>query len=93
MPHRLEVVSRFRKTRAEIRFNKLHSLGFVDVQHLYLLDCITLSSNFSSSQLQTIADSLSNHVSQKIFIDEPFLPNEFTWAIEIGFLPGVTDNV
>ncbi|MBS4027711.1 MAG: hypothetical protein KGZ58_03645 [Ignavibacteriales bacterium] len=93
MPHRFEVISRHKETRAELRLNKLRSLGFVDVQRFYLLDCITISSDFSPSQLQTIADSLSNPVSQKIYIDEPFLPNEFTWAIEIGFHPGVTDNV
>jgi len=93
MPHRIEVLARHRETRAQLRRSKLHSLGFVDVQRFYLLDCITISSHFSPLQLLKISSALSNPVSQQVFIDEPFLPNEFKWAIEIGFLPGVTDNI
>ena len=43
--------------------------------------------------LKKIASSLVNAVVQKAYLDKQVIPKKFTWAIEIGFLPGVTDNV
>ena len=36
---------------------------------------------------------MTNPVAQKVSINVPVSPSQFSWAIEIGFLPGVTDNV
>ena len=36
---------------------------------------------------------LANPVTQRALVDKPLMPRRFDWALEIGFLPGVTDNV
>ena len=53
----------------------------------------TIKKNLSKNQLNKIALSLTNPVYQKFTINQPTLADKFTWAIETGFLPGVTDNV
>ena len=47
------------------------------------------SSESQAAQSETFANSLANPVTQKV--NET--PDDFDWALEIGFLPGVTDNV
>jgi phosphoribosylformylglycinamidine synthase len=53
----------------------------------------TIKKDLNKNQLNKIALSLTNPVYQKFTINKPTLLNKFTWAIETGFLPGVTDNV
>lgn len=47
------------------------------------------SSSSKNAQNPKFAESLANPVTQKV--NQP--PTDFDWALEIGFLPGVTDNV
>lgn len=42
--------------------------------------------------IQKIADALHNKLVQNARINQP-LKEKFNWALELGFLPGVTDNV
>lgn len=58
-----------------------------------IVDVYTIEKNLTKKQLLSIASSLSNPVSQKFSINQPLKISKFTWAVEIGFLPGVTDNV
>jgi phosphoribosylformylglycinamidine synthase len=53
----------------------------------------TIKKNIDQNQLKKIALSLTNPVYQKFTINRPTIVDKFTWAIETGFLPGVTDNV
>ncbi len=63
------------------------SLGSVEVADSYILD-----GNFSAKDIQKAAALLTNPVIEQA--DLPYRgPKNFTAAIEIGFLPGVTDNV
>ena len=50
-----------------------------------------IESNLSQEQLQVAAKRLTNPVIEQYHIDRIF-PPDFTYAIEIGYLPGVTDN-
>ena len=93
MPHRIEIISKFKDERTEIRLKKIHSLGNLEVKNIFIVDVYTIDKNFSFENLETFASLLSNPVTQTFFIDKPFFPNEFSWAVEIGFLSGVTDNV
>ena len=47
------------------------------------------SSASADAQKDSFAQSLANPVTQKV----NQTPTDFDWALEIGFLPGVTDNV
>jgi len=52
----------------------------------------TIDYKFSDEDVKKIADSLCNPVVETYRINKP-TDLEFDWALELGFLPGVTDNV
>ena len=59
-------------------------------------DAYLIDSKFSKIELEKLAQALTNPILEKYFINEPFeFPStgNFSYAIEIGFLPGITDNV
>ncbi len=62
-------------------------------QIVALVEAYTVKKALKAAQLKEIADSLHNPVSQKAEINALTAPKDFTWAIEIGYLPGVTDNI
>lgn len=92
MPHRIEVKSEIVDTRAEVIKKKLKSQGF-SVEDIQLVDVYTIKAELSSPKLEQIASMLSNPVTEKATIKKHQAPARFNWAIEMGFLPGVTDNV
>src|SRR3989339_1019963 len=53
----------------------------------------TIKKDLNQNQLKKIASSLTNPVYQNFNINKSTLVNKFSWGIETGFLPGVTDNV
>ncbi|NLD56802.1 MAG: phosphoribosylformylglycinamidine synthase, partial [Methanomicrobiales archaeon] len=91
--HRIEV--RYKTDpRLKVRTDRIRSLGF-QAEELHLVDVYTIattSRDFSPDELQAIASQLANPVVQVYSIDAPTRAN-FDYAIEVGFLPGVTDNV
>lgn len=58
-----------------------------------VINVYTIVKNLNQNQLKQIASSLINPVYQTYTINQPTLIKKFTWSIETGFLPGVTDNV
>lgn len=66
-------------------------------KQVFIEDVYTIHQPKSSAQVTKLAELLVNPVIQTYRISSPKQPlvNErsFTWAIEIGYLPGVTDNV
>ena len=91
--HRIEV-HYSADPRIKIRTARIRSLGF-SVDELHLVDVYTLvtcTRDFSGKELSDIGAQLINPVVQKFLVDTPTkIP--FDYAIEVGFLPGVTDNV
>lgn len=57
------------------------------------INVYTIVKSLNQNQLKQIASSLTNPVYQNSNINQPTLINKFTWAVETGFLPGVTDNI
>ncbi len=73
---------------------KLKSMGFADkVRSADLVDVYTIDADLSHDQLAKAASRLANDVIQTASVDSPQAPETFDFALEIGFLPGVTDNV
>jgi phosphoribosylformylglycinamidine synthase subunit PurSL len=72
----------------------MRSLGF-PIDELHLIDVYTIAMStreFSGEELAGIGTQLINPVVQNFLVDAPMrIP--FDYAIEVGFLPGVTDNV
>jgi phosphoribosylformylglycinamidine synthase len=94
MAHRIEIFSRISDARAEVRKHKIARMRLKGkLEDLKLTDIYTVSKDLDSEQLKKCGEILTNPVSQGFCIG-PYVPNEkFDWAVEIGFLPGVTDNV
>jgi len=95
MPHRLEIASTIADTRAASLQIKLTSLG-IDAERLHgieVVDVLSIDRQLDAETLELAANALSNPLMQQTFVDQPYSPTQFEWAIEIGYLPGVTDNI
>lgn len=85
MPYRIEVLAHNDDGRARQIENSLAALGrrvSVRVADVY-------TSENPAAGKPAFIDSLVNPVTQK----SGETPKDFDWALEIGFLPGVTDNI
>lgn len=92
MINRIEIISRIPDTRARLKKNQLHHIN-KNVDEVFLVDVYTIKKGFESNQLNKIASSLTNPVYQNFKINQPTIVDKFSWGIETGFLPGVTDNI
>ncbi|MBI5614254.1 phosphoribosylformylglycinamidine synthase, partial [Candidatus Gottesmanbacteria bacterium] len=93
MIHRLLIDMTVPDTRAGYRKAHISSLGFPKVQRVRVVDVYTVEKQVTNTELKKIGSVLSSPVSQSVYVDTFFPNKSFDWAIEIGFLPGVTDNV
>lgn len=97
---RIEIFSKVFDTRAMMQKKRLVELGLVNEKaEIWMADVYTISKLFSPTELEKIASMLTNPVIQEKVIRKKSLetnqeqdPKPFEFAIEIGFLPGVTDN-
>ena len=61
---------------------------------LQILDSYKIKRNLKSKDLEKIANFLTNPILEEFSINKlPSSIENFTYAVEIGYLPGVTDNV
>ena len=91
--HRIEVHYTV-DPRLTVRTDRIRSLGF-PVDKLHLIDVYTIatsSRDFTPDELSQIGGLLINPVVQEYTVDKA-TSAVFDYAIEVGFLPGVTDNV
>ena len=65
----------------------------IDVEEVSTIDVFTIEGNLTKAELREAATGpLSDPVIQKHAVNSA-LAEGFDWLIEVGFLPGVTDNV
>ena len=91
--HRIEVHYK-KDPRLKIRTDRIRSFGFL-IDELHLVDVYTIATvqrDVSRAELAEIGARLTNPVVQDFVVDEA-TQALFDYAIEVGFLPGVTDNV
>lgn len=88
MAQRIEIVSKEEDMRAEVLRRKIRAMGF-HVGDVKLVDAYTFEKNLNRRDRRKVADMLMNPVSQA----ELSRITGFDYAVQIGFLPGVTDNV
>jgi phosphoribosylformylglycinamidine synthase subunit PurSL len=97
MTTRIEIFSKTTDARATMLLKKFRGLGFENITNLFIADIYTVDKTLSKNQLEQIAVKLSNPITQEYIFrtkDVEVRPkNKFSFAAEIGFLPGVTDNV
>ncbi len=90
---KINIVSKTNDTRAKVRKEKLEAIGFKEINDIHLQDTYTIDKHFNKRELRRIGLMLTNPVTQNVYINKLFSPGKFSYAVEIGFLPGVTDNV
>ncbi|MBN2457825.1 phosphoribosylformylglycinamidine synthase [Candidatus Woesearchaeota archaeon] len=88
---RIEIDSREKSAESEKFEKKLNRLGY-EVEVIQTSKVYTISHSFSKDQVKKISGSLYNPVVETARVDEP-LSFDFDYALETGYLPGVTDNV
>jgi phosphoribosylformylglycinamidine synthase subunit PurSL len=94
MVHKILISAKVPDPRQNILLNKLQGLGFKKNCHkVEIIDVYSIKKNLNQKQLIFCADMLANPVVQEYDIDTINGKISFDWAIEVGFLPGVTDNV
>lgn len=94
MISRIEINSTIFDTRADSKKKKIETMGFKGkIKQVYLADVFSIEKKISPSQLNKIIEALVDPLIQKAHINKPFTPQSFTWAIEVEYLPGVTDNI
>lgn len=108
MISRIAVYQKVPDTRATVRLKSFQNFPFYKkIKSVSLADIYTIEKTLSSEQLKNVALTLMNPVTEgskiriissgsenTLFVNlEHNLKVDFNWAIEIGFLPGVTDNI
>ena len=108
MISRIAVYQKVPDTRATVRQKSFSNLPFnKKIKSVKLVDVYTIDKTLSSEQLKRVAETLINPVTEgsKIRMKSAGSENTlyvnldhkmkiaFDFAIEIGFLPGVTDNI
>jgi phosphoribosylformylglycinamidine synthase subunit PurSL len=94
MAFRIDIHKTVPDTRAAVyaeRFKKgslAKALKNVWVVDSYLVDAVC-----KSAEQKKIAQALTDLHTESFSLGDEWSPHTFSWAIEIGFLPGVTDNV
>ena len=72
-------------------FSRLNLSG--KIKALSIIDSYTVDAEFSPADIAAAAATLTNPILEKYAINQIPKLRDFTSIIEIGFLPGVTDNV
>ena len=89
---RIEISNTVKDSRGNSYLEKIKKAGFAATE-LKTSAVYTISRDFDSDQQQQIGEILTNSVYENFSIGEPDFSRDFDFAIEIGYLPGVTDNV
>ena len=98
MISRIEILTIVFDSRAQLRKQKFSYFPFSKkIKTISLIDVYTIEKKLSTLDLNKIGSAVSNPVTQQYMIkngkNNLSKKNEFDWVIEIGFLPGVTDNI
>ena len=93
MALRLEVSSKVPDSRAQQFIQKIQAVfPAILVENAQVVDVYTIDKDFSSSEIEKITAALTNPLTQQASTTKSVM-NGANYAIETGFLPGVTDNV
>lgn len=92
MAKRIEVSPKILDARAVSLIDNLASFGY-EVEKAAVIDVYTINKDLDETSFTKIADLLVNPVTEKATINGKTDIEDYDFAIEIGYLPGVTDNI
>lgn len=91
---RIEIFSKTQDARAKVKKRKFEILGFKGkIKDVFLADVYTIDKKINHKQINQTLFALTNPVNQIALVNKPPVLPKFNYAIEIGYLPGVTDNI
>ena len=94
MTHRVTVRAKGKDARAERYLRTLKSRFLKSTwRSVAVTDSYTIAAKLSRRELTQLAGELANPLIEEYSIGAVLAPKSFTVMVEIGFLPGVTDNV
>lgn len=94
MTHRITVRAKGRDARAEQYLRTLKNrFPKVKLRDVAVTESYTIDAKLLSKELETLSEKLANPIIEEHSTGAVLAPKSFSAAIEIGFLPGVTDNV
>lgn len=94
MASRIDVQYTIADTRSQLKLRQFTKLGLSGkLSGVTVVDSYVVDASLSQKELLAAAGSLANPLVEKAFVNTPVRPGKFEWVLEIGYLPGVTDNV
>ena len=94
MVQKIDIAYKIDDTRGNVKKENFDALGISgNIKDVRIVDSYTIDESFSKQQLRKIAGALSNPLIEEFSINKSWAPKDFDWVVEIGYLPGVTDNV
>ena len=94
MAHRIEITNRegIRDPLSEKVKRRIERDLGIRVEAVRTIEVYVIDASLTRAQLEELVRAYSDPITQRYTIDEP-IARDFDWVIEVGFLPGVTDNV
>ena len=92
MAIRIDVISTIPDARAAQKLKSFRELVSVRITDVRIADSYTIDTKLTASGIAKARKALTNSRVEGSHLGR-WLPDRFTFAVEIGFVPGVTDNV
>ncbi|TAJ15625.1 phosphoribosylformylglycinamidine synthase [Patescibacteria group bacterium] len=92
MAIRIDVTSTISDARALVKAHAFQALAGSVVKKVYVVDSYLIDASLSKPAIQKVRNALTNAQVETSHVGR-WLPAHFSYGIEVGFLPGVTDNV
>ena len=93
MAKRIEIQLKINDSRAEILKKSLNLEYGNIIENIFMSEIYTLEKDLNEKEFEKIKTLISNDTVENISYNAPIIKSQFDFALEIGFLPGVTDNV
>jgi len=92
MAVRIDVYSTVSDARAALKTKAFQEIVGKKVRQVHIADSYIIDATLPKAGLEKARLSLTNPLVEASVFGR-FVPKKFDWAVEIGYLPGVTDNV
>ncbi len=94
MAHRIEIALKrgSRDALGQCVLSEIRRDLALDVEKVRTVDVYTIDADLSIEELTALAEALADPIIQDWTVDSP-IARGFDWLLEVGFRPGVTDNV
>jgi phosphoribosylformylglycinamidine synthase subunit PurSL len=91
--YRIDVFSTVDDNRGRVVAKQLSTLGY-PVTEVRTSDVYLINADIPEAWLSLAGKALINRVSQTFTVNAPYsVGTGFSWVLQVGFLPGVTDNI